>query len=404
MAARRAKGEDSIYFDHLEPDCRDPKYHRGCAGRWRGAISLGYDGSGKRIRRKVSGHTKTAVKDELERLRSEMAEGVRTSGSYTLQQAVDDWLQEGMSGRSRKTIDKYRYVLKPVLACIGGRVLRELTAGETRNALSKLAASHSTDTVGIARLSLERAIRHAESSGLVRRNVVQLIDTPRGQVGRPSRALSPAEAEALIAASAASRLRAYILLSLMTGVRTEEARALQWDHVVTWAEALERWLPVSEAGWDHADFAVYVWRSVRSGGDTKTARSRRTLALPGAVAAAIREEWKLQEADRRAAGGLWREHGLVFTTSVGTPLDPSKVRKRFKRVCRDAGIGESWTPRELRHTFVSLMSEGGVSVEEIAHLVGHSSTRTTETVYRHELRPVLRSGAKAMDRRFGAAS
>jgi integrase len=65
----------------------------------------------------------------------------------------------------------------------------------------------------------------------------------------------------------------------------------------------------------------------------------------------------------------------------------------FKRICTEAGIGDGWTPRELRTSFVSLMSYHGVSIEEIARLVGHASTRTTEIVYRRELRlgcPVIR--------------
>lgn len=139
---------------------------------------------------------------------------------------------------------------------------------------------------------------------------------------------------------------------------------------------------------------------MRLSGDTKTDRSRRTLALPELAVDALRAQRELQDKDRVVAGKLWREHDLVFTTTVGTALDASTVRKRFKAVCKAAGIGEHWAPRELRHTFVSLMSEGGMSVEEIARLVGHSSSRTTEVVYRHELRPVLRAGAEAMDARF----
>jgi integrase len=76
------------------------------------------------------------------------------------------------------------------------------------------------------------------------------------------------------------------------------------------------------------------------------------------------------------------------------------VRREFKSVCKTAGLGRGRTPRELR-TFVSLMSEGGMSTEEIARLVGHASTAVTERVYRKELRPVLQGGAEAMDRRFG---
>ncbi len=59
-----------------------------------------------------------------------------------------------------------------------------------------------------------------------------------------------------------------------------------------------------------------------------------------------------------------------------------------------------WTPRELRHSFVSLLSDEGVPLEEISRLVGHSSTAVTETVYRHQIRPVMQEGAKAMDRIF----
>ena len=72
----------------------------------------------------------------------------------------------------------------------------------------------------------------------------------------------------------------------------------------------------------------------------------------------------------------------------------------FKRICTEAGIGDAWTPRELGTSFVSLMSHHGVSIEEIARLVGHATTRTTEIVYRRELRPVITTGAEIMDQLF----
>ena len=61
---------------------------------------------------------------------------------------------------------------------------------------------------------------------------------------------------------------------------------------------------------------------------------------------------------------------MVFTTHRGAALDASNVRKMFKPVCKAAGIGDGWTPRELRTSFVSLMSHRGVSIEEIARLAG----------------------------------
>ncbi|MHB8188780.1 MAG: tyrosine-type recombinase/integrase [Dermatophilaceae bacterium] len=102
-----------------------------------------------------------------------------------------------------------------------------------------------------------------------------------------------------------------------------------------------------------------------------------------------------QARDRTAAGERWQEHGLVFTSKVGTPLDLSHVRRDF----RAASVGvvgvdaEDWTPRELRHSFVSLLSDNGVPPEEISRLVGHRSTAVTELVCRKQIRPVLQAGA-----------
>jgi integrase len=79
--------------------------------------------------------------------------------------------------------------------------------------------------------------------------------------------------------------------------------------------------------------------------------------------------------------------------------DPD-VRRDFRALCKKAGIEGVWTPRELRHTFVSVMSASGVAVEEIARLAGHASSRTTEVVYRRELRPVITTGAEVMDQIF----
>lgn len=63
-------------------------------------------------------------------------------------------------------------------------------------------------------------------------------------------------------------------------------------------------------------------------------------------------------------------------------------------------MGQEWTPRELRHTFVSLHSANDVNLEDIARLVDHSGTSVTERVYPHEIRPSLTEGAEVMDRIF----
>jgi integrase len=115
---------------------------------------------------------------------------------------------------------------------------------------------------------------------------------------------------------------------------------------------------------------------------------------------ALRLHKEQQAASWDAAGARWIEHDLVFATRSGAALDAANVRREFRAACKTANIGEDWTPRELRHSFVSLMSTSGVPVEEIARLAGHASSRTTEVVYRRELRPVLTTGAEVMDTIF----
>ena len=139
----------------------------------------------------------------------------------------------------------------------------------------------------------------------VRRNVVELTELPTGQRGRPSKALSAQQADDVLIKTAADRLHPYIVVSLLTGARTEELRALRWTHVHLEGRATAI-PPVPPY--------IEVWRSVRATGDTKTRRSRRTLALPGRCIDALRAQRVQQAADRLAAGPSWKELGLVFAT------------------------------------------------------------------------------------------
>ena len=391
MSSRRGWREDGVFFEHNSP-CRDSDRHRHCDGRWRGVISLGYDADGRRIRRKVSGKTKAIVQDRLKALHSDVETGVRAQPNYTVRRAADDWLAQGLHGRSPKTIKKNENVLTPILAIIGGTRLRDLTADDVHQALAAMAQRYSSAAVAMGHNALTRAIRHAEARDLVRRNVAMLVDTPKGQAGRPSKSLSLEQAAALLTASEGTRMHAYIALCLATGIRTEEARALHWQHIDFGDPIARPPIPASAA----------VWRSVRAHGDTKTERSRRTLGLPQMAVDALQVHKKRQMEECLAAASEWSDRDLVFSTRTGSALDAANVRREFKAVCKAAEIGEHWTPRELRHSFVSLMSSTGVPVEEIARLAGHSSSRTTEMVYRRELRPILTTGAEAMDRLFKA--
>src|SRR5690348_9025855 len=294
MTARRGWREDAIYFDHDAP-CRDSQRHRHCRGRWRGSVSLGFGPDGKRIRPRVSGKTKTIVQEKLKKLHEELETGLRTDQGYTLRCAAEDWLREWLSGRAAKTVRTDQTALAPILAAIGARKLGGLTAGDVHQALAVMAQRYSSAAVAMGHNALTRAIRHAEARDLVGRNVATLVETPKGQAGRPSSSLTLEQASALLAITESTRMHAYISLCLATGIRTEEARALRWEHVDFGNPVANPAVPASAA----------VWRSVRSHGDTKTEKSRRTLALPEMAVTALWAHKERQAGERAAAGMTW---------------------------------------------------------------------------------------------------
>jgi integrase len=366
-----------------------------------GAIDVEYDGKGNRQRIKRKGRTKEAVKDKLIKAVDELEAGIETNDNYTVENAVRDWLAKGTKRLGESTVNGYRILAKSdLIPMIGAYKLKKLTADQVDDWLDGLTDKLSTRSLQAVHSILRRAIRQAQARDKVGRNVAELVTTPKGKEGRPSRALTLDQANAVLEQAKTTSLYAYVALSLMTGIRTEEARALRWSHVVAWVEADEAWRPVTEVGFHHEKFAVYVWRSVRVDGDTKTELSRRTLEIPDEAADALRQHRTRQTPQRLMAGKAWQDNDLVFCTRTGTELEAGNVRRSFRAITKAAGIGEEWSPRELRHSFVSILSDNEVSIEAIADLCGHKSTIVTQKVYRHQLKPVITKGAVAMNEIF----
>lgn len=290
-----------------------------------------------------------------------------------------------------------------IILDLGARKLHRLSADDVDRWLAKKAKTLSTDTLRQLYSILKRSVARAQARDKVKRNVVLLCEVPQGQEGRPSKALTIQQAATVLDAAAGTAMYTYIVLSLLVGARTEELRPLRWSRVVAYVAELDAWLPVTEVGWEHEKFAIYIWRSVRAKGKTKTKKSRRSLALPKRCVEALRLHQELQARQREVAGKRWQEQDLVFASTVGTLRNANNVLRSFRAVLAKTDLTpEDWTPRELRHSFVSILSDAGVSIEDIARLAGHGGTHVTETVYWHQIRPALLAGAEAMDSVFPA--
>ena len=353
-------------------------------GGWTGAISLGYHPNGKRKRPKRKGKTKTEVKDKLRDLAEELEKGVKTNRNYCVRDAVEDWLTAfATSGKSQATNEVYRSLTDHQLApFIGRTLLKELTADDVEKWLNGRAKHLTSSSLGILHSILTRSIRRAARHDRIGRNVAELVDTPTGKPTRKSRSLSLQQATALLeeAGKPQHRIGAYVVLGIVSGLRTEELRTLKWSDV------------------DLDKATVYVLRADRHKGETKTTLSRRGLGIADMGVEALRALKKQQAAEKLKAGKAYQDNNLVFCHEDGRPYAAQHVRHRFRKVLKAANLSPTeWCPRELRHTFVSIMSDHDVPMEKISILVGHSSTKITETVYRHQLRPEIRDGAEHMN-------
>jgi integrase len=139
-------------------------------------------------------------------------------------------------------------------------------------------------------------------------------------------------------------------------------------------------------------------------GDLKTATSRRTLPMADPVRAALTALRKQQAADKLRLGPHYYldKHDLVFRDDAGRPMARQRVHKQFKEVMAAAGLGTDWQPRETRHSFASISSANGATIEDIADAMGHVNPNVTRAVYRQQISDTVARAPSAMDRALAA--
>lgn len=158
-----------------------------------GRISLGFDSDGKRLRRSVRGKTKTEVKDKLEELRAEIKAGIHTPATYTVRQCVEDWLDS--LTLDPVTVAEYRgQAEKWIYPKLGATKLKDFKATDADGFFKDLGKVLGKRSLMMIKSTLRRSIRRAQVQDLIGKNVVELVDLPTGQPGRPSRAMTEEQA------------------------------------------------------------------------------------------------------------------------------------------------------------------------------------------------------------------
>lgn len=337
------------------------------SGSWMGELRI------RGRRRRVSGANRSEVVAKLDEIRTALAGGQPIGDDTKLGPWLEWWLKAVVATKDENTLANYRWAVGH-LAPLFGRPLRDLGPEEVEDLLARKRLGRRS--LGLIRMVLGMALDEAQRRGKVGRNVARLAHLPaKATPPRRGRSLTTEQSQALLTAAKGDRLEALVLVALTLGLRPGEVLGLTWSEV----DLPRRTLAVTQA------------LKRRPGGGVlgrPKASSDRVLRLPANVAAALKAHQVDQKAERLAAGPVWEDHDLVFPSAVGTPQDPSNLRRDFDRLTEKAGLGH-WSPNELRHSAGSLLVASGVPLEEVADMLGHVNVEMLARVYRHRVRPVV---------------
>lgn len=378
MGSRRGHGEGSIY-------------RRESDGRWVATVDLGYV-DGKRRRKPLYGKSRREVAEKLKIALRDQQQGLPVATErQTVSQFLERWLADVVQPNLEpKTHSSYADTCRVhIVPTLGNLRLTKLTPQDvTRLLRSKQESGLSPRTVSYIRTVLRIALNRALKWGLVGRNVAALTDPPK--IRRVEvHPLSPEQAREFLVAAEGDRLEALYRVAIALGLRIGEALGLRWEDVDL------------ETGTIHIRRALQRVKGKLIFKEPKTEKSRRTLSVPASLVLALRGHRVRQLEERLAQGTAWEDMGLVFSNTIGRPLEPSNVLKRLKRLLRDADLPEQRF-HDLRHCAASLLLAQGVPARVVMDILGHSQMATTMDLYSHVMPAAHREAAELMDRILAA--
>lgn len=359
---RRAKGAGSIH-------------QRAADGKWIAQIELPSTGRRKRARRVC------ATRREAEAALRALVQARDTGQAppdprVTVGTFLRDWLTTIQARVTAETYAHRESAVRLYLVPEIGRVpLGSLTPAQVAAMLARLEARgvkpHARNH---ARMYLRTALNLALAQRLVSYNAAALVHSPAPPPREPV-VLTPAQARALLAATAGTMGAPICTLALYCGLRQGEILALTWRDI--------------DLGGGLLTVNATLTPVRRERKPPKTRKSRRTLALVPAVVAALRAHREWQKA---AMQPVLPDSFLFIEPSNGRPLAPAVLSRAFRTVWLPAAGLPPMAFHHLRHAFASLLHAAGVPVGTIAQLAGHSTPRVTLGTYINPQGGELRAG------------
>ncbi len=368
---------------------------------WAVIVDMGYDSDGKRrqVWRSVQGTKKDAEAYLVQLLHQrnegfDMPAGRMTVGQY-LQRWLDDYVRLSVAP---KTLRLYEDIVRRHAGpALGAIALTRLRPQHIQAYYSKLLESGRLD--GCGALSAKSVLRHhqmlhqafkmAVRWQLVLLNPCDAVEPPRAK--RTATIMpDPEDVNRLLAAADSNQYGAIVRFAVMTGMRVGEILGLRWTDVDLDARVLHiqqtcQWLPRQG----------FIFRQ------PKTATSRRSIALSSETVRDLRRHRQAQLEERLLLGPNYQDNGLVFVTSLGTPIEPSNLRRAWLKILAKSGLSHLRF-HDLRHAHATLMLRQGVHPKVVSERLGHASVNITLDTYSHVLPNLQAQAAEQLDALFTA--
>ncbi|WPX08229.1 tyrosine-type recombinase/integrase [Anaerocellum danielii] len=381
--ARRGKGEGSIF--------------KRKDGRWCGFITLGYDEKGNQKKKFFYGKTRQEVAEKINQALNELKQGVLIAeGNITLEEWLRTWLWEYKRPQiSESTFDDYESIIRNHINPVLGKYkLKDLRPEHLQHLYNeKFKAGLSPRRIKHIHTILHASLEQAIKSGLIVRNVSKATTLPKDTKEKEIRVLTLEEQKKLLEALEGERLKAAFILALTTGMRLGEILGLKWDRVdlenkqITVVRSLRRI--------KSRDNSEIKTKTVLTLKEVKSEKANRIIPIPDIAYEELLKYREQQEEEKNKAGSAYRDSGFVFTTEVGTPIEPRNFIRTFERIVKKAGLDVNF--HALRHTFATRLLEKNVHPKVVQELLGHSDITTTLNTYSHVLDTVKKEAIKEID-------
>ena len=353
MAKKRGNNEGTVY--------------RRKDGRWCAQVSL----SGRRITKYAKSQREcyTWVREITNKIQQGMS---FDATQLTLERYLSSWLDgKDIALRPNSAHSYRRYTEEEILPVLGKIRLQNLQPAHIRQLYLRMQTDGKGErTIQLVHSTLHCALKQAVRERLIGYNPMDAIQRPKVET-REFQVFTEEQSRDFLAAAKGHPYETLFILALTSGLRKGELLGLMWADVNWKKRTLRIERQLQQAGWRSAELVP-----------TKTKSGRRVIKLGKATVAKLQEHRQRQEERKALAGSSWQEHGMIFTTSIGTFLDQSKVSREFKGILRENDLPDIRF-HDLRHTSLSLLLDYGTPVNTVQKRAGHSKASVTTDIYGH---------------------